>query len=82
MLDYKRNKIKAYIELVNIVKRDQSEAANEYVNDLESNFSKAFKVYDLIGDDFISCEELQNVLSRLGLWNEYCVKDCKYMINV
>ncbi|KAL7246166.1 hypothetical protein ACSBR2_001326 [Camellia fascicularis] len=65
-----------------IVKRDQSETGKEDVNDLECDLFKAFKVYDLNGDGFISCEELQNVLSRLGLWNEYCGKDCKNMINM
>ncbi|KAL7263133.1 hypothetical protein ACSBR1_001335 [Camellia fascicularis] len=65
-----------------IVKRDQSEIGKEDVNDLECDLFKAFKVYDLNGDGFISCEELQNVLSRLGLWNEYCGKDCKNMINM
>ncbi|KAG5612035.1 hypothetical protein H5410_023316 [Solanum commersonii] len=31
---------------------------------------------------FICCEELQRTLSRLGLWDEQCGKDCKSMINV
>ncbi|CAL5333174.1 unnamed protein product [Camellia sinensis] len=64
------------------VKCDQNETGKEDVNDLECDLSKAFKVYDLNGDGFISCEELQNVLSRLGLWNEHCGRDCKSMINM
>ncbi|CAL5417483.1 unnamed protein product [Camellia sinensis] len=51
-------------------------------DDLESDLAKAFKVYDLNGDGYISCEELQSVLSRLGLWNAHCGKDCRRMINV
>ena len=37
-------------------------------------------MFDLNGDGFISCEELQNVLSRLGLWDEKSGKDCTRMI--
>lgn len=29
----------------------------------------AFKVFDMNGDGFISCDELENVLSRLELWD-------------
>ncbi|CAK9160370.1 unnamed protein product [Ilex paraguariensis] len=54
----------------------------EESNNLETDLVEAFKIYDLDGDGFISCEELQSVLSRLGLWDEHCGRDCKSMINV
>ncbi|XP_044510767.1 probable calcium-binding protein CML44 [Mangifera indica] len=50
------------------------------VIDAEADLAKAFNVFDINGDGFISSDELQNVLSRLGLWDEKNGKDCKSMI--
>ncbi|KAL8481938.1 hypothetical protein ACS0TY_027632 [Phlomoides rotata] len=47
---------------------------------LERDLRKAFRVFDLNDDGFISCEELKIALSRLGLWDEGCGQDCKKMI--
>lgn len=46
----------------------------------ESDLIEAFNVFDLNGDGVITWEELQSVLSRLGLWDEKSGKDCKRMI--
>lgn len=60
-----------------VVEEEEEEEENE-----ESDLVKAFEVFDLNGDGFISCDELQKVLSRLGLWDENSGKDCRVMIHV
>lgn len=47
---------------------------------LESDLVKTFKVFDLDGDGFITSQELECVLKRLGLWNQTSCKDCRSMI--
>ncbi|KAI8015416.1 putative calcium-binding protein CML44, partial [Camellia lanceoleosa] len=66
---------------------DQNEVG-EVDKDLESDLAKAFKVYDLNGDGFMSrpkpgpMEEIQDMLSRLGLWKEHRGKNSMNMIKV
>ncbi|PON60128.1 Parvalbumin [Parasponia andersonii] len=64
---------------------DQEDGINdiEEVDDEDelSDLVKAFKVFDQNDDGFISCEELQTVLIRLGLMEENSGKECKTMIN-
>ncbi|KAL2519969.1 putative calcium-binding protein CML44 [Forsythia ovata] len=48
---------------------------------IENDLHKAFEVFDSNGDGLISSEELQNALSRLGLWDEHSSSpDCKSII--
>ncbi|KAL7246168.1 hypothetical protein ACSBR2_001328 [Camellia fascicularis] len=69
------------LESLKNTNNDQNEVG-EVDKDLESDLAKAFKVYDLNGDGFISCEEIQDVLSRLGLWKEHRGGDSMNMIKV
>ncbi|KAL7117878.1 hypothetical protein ACP275_03G100000 [Erythranthe tilingii] len=57
-------------------------AGKESDEDSSDDLSKAFKVFDLNGDGYITCDELQSVLSRLGLWEKRSGQDCKDMIRV
>ncbi|KAK7311505.1 hypothetical protein RJT34_09700 [Clitoria ternatea] len=49
----------------------------DVMGELESDLVKTFKVFDLDGDGFITSQELECVLKRLGLWDG---KDCITMI--
>ncbi|KAK7351085.1 hypothetical protein VNO77_10263 [Canavalia gladiata] len=49
-------------------------------DDVESDLVKTFKVFDMDGDGFITSQELECVLKRLGLWDETTGKDCRTMI--
>lgn len=43
---------------------------------------KTFKVFDLNGDGYISCDELESVLLKLGLLEKQSEQDCGDMIRV
>ncbi|KAF4388364.1 hypothetical protein G4B88_013201 [Cannabis sativa] len=65
-----------------ISSKHNDEIDDEVEEIIISDLVKAFKVFDQNDDGFISCEELQSVLIRLGLMEENSTdKDCKTMIN-
>ncbi|CAK8567417.1 unnamed protein product [Lathyrus sativus] len=47
---------------------------------LERDLVKTFKVFDLDGDGFITSQELECVLKKLGFLDEKSGKDCRSMI--
>ncbi|KAE9450466.1 hypothetical protein C3L33_17638, partial [Rhododendron williamsianum] len=67
-----------------IVKRKnggESQDGEDDDGELENDLVEAFKVYDQDGDGFISCGEIERVLTQLGFLNENAGQDCKTMID-
>ncbi|CAL0319439.1 unnamed protein product [Lupinus luteus] len=57
--------------------RSDDDNGVDIIEELESDLVETFKVFDLDGDGFITSQELECVLKRLGLWDG---KDCRSMI--
>ncbi|KAK4273972.1 hypothetical protein QN277_017269 [Acacia crassicarpa] len=57
-----------------------SEKNSNIGDDVEGDLAKAFEVFDLDGDGFITGPELECVLKRLRLWDEQNGRDCSAMI--
>ncbi|KAF8024873.1 hypothetical protein BT93_F1894 [Corymbia citriodora subsp. variegata] len=58
----------------------ESRESNEGDVNQETDLVEAFKVFDLNDDGFISWDELQNVLSKLELWDKRSERDSNSMI--
>jgi len=62
-------------------KNEENRGGDEDENDeLERDLVKTFKVFDLDGDGFITSQELECVLKRLGFLDESSGRDCRSMI--
>ncbi|XP_050365921.1 probable calcium-binding protein CML44 [Argentina anserina] len=57
-------------------------SAGDLHEDDDSDLVKAFNVFDMNGDGYISCQELESVLRRLGVMEENSSRDCRTMIHV
>ncbi|XP_047957398.1 probable calcium-binding protein CML44 [Salvia hispanica] len=66
-----------------IVQENRDQIKERHLESLDDDLRKAFGVFDLNNDGFISGEELRIALGRLGLWDEKsCGQDCMQMIGV
>ena len=71
-----------YDLIIKVYNVEQSKKPKENEEDslLEKDLTKAFEVFDLNDDGFISSDELESALWRLGLWDGG--KDYRSMITV
>ncbi|QCD99817.1 probable calcium-binding protein CML44 [Vigna unguiculata] len=63
-----------------VKQKNGEEEGGDEIEDVERDLVKTFKVFDLDGDGFITSQELECVLKRLGMWDERCGKDSTSMI--
>ncbi|KAJ7959184.1 Calcium-binding protein [Quillaja saponaria] len=79
------NEFLFFYESISKQSNGDSKGGDEYdgmkeEDDVDSDLVKAFRVFDLNGDGYITSQELECVLKRLGLWDEKSGKDCGSMI--
>lgn len=69
-----------FLFFYNSISKPNNDDDDEDDNLLERDLVKTFKVFDLDGDGFITSQELECVLKKLGFLDEKSGKDCRSMI--